>query len=180
MTDSSASKPKLLDQVRAVIRTKHLSKSTEESYINWIKRFILFHNKQHPKQMGEKEISEFLTHLAVEERVAASTQNSPREIRFRFHDDILLCLYSSFLKRLIKELSHGVKALCAIVFLYKHVLKIELGYFGDIAWAKKRDREPVVFTQNEVKAVLNQLSGMNWIMSYIPSFIRYSLITGWK
>ncbi len=58
-------KPKLLDQVRAAIRTKHYSIRTEESYVNWIKKFILFHNKRHPTQMGEKEINEFLTHLIV-------------------------------------------------------------------------------------------------------------------
>ena len=73
-------KPKLLDQVRHALRTKHYAVKTEEAYVHWIKRFILFHNKRHPKEMGEKEINEFLTHLAVKEKVAASTQNSPREI----------------------------------------------------------------------------------------------------
>ena len=73
-------KPKLLDQVRYVLRTKHYSMKTEEAYLHWIKRFILFHNKRHPKEMGETEINEFLTHLAVKEKVSASTQNSPREI----------------------------------------------------------------------------------------------------
>lgn len=66
---------KLLEQVRDVIRLKHYSYQTEKSYINWIKRYILFHNKRHPREMGGKEIEEFLTHLAVEENVAASTQN---------------------------------------------------------------------------------------------------------
>lgn len=68
-------KPKLLDQVRNAIRVKHYSYRTEESYINWIKRFIFFHNKRHPAEMGEREISQFLTHLAVNEKVSASTQN---------------------------------------------------------------------------------------------------------
>jgi len=68
-------KPKLLDQVRQVIRIKHYSLRTEESYINWIKRFIFFHNKKHPLEMGEKEIGEFITHLAKNEKVSASTQN---------------------------------------------------------------------------------------------------------
>ena len=57
MIDSK--KPKLLDQVRHVIRVKHYGLTTEESYINWIKRFIFFHNKKHPIEMGEKEIGEF-------------------------------------------------------------------------------------------------------------------------
>ena len=73
-------KPKLLDQVRNTLRTKHYSMKTEEAYIYCIKKYIFFHNKRHPKEMGEKEINEFLTHLAVKEKVAASTQNSPHEI----------------------------------------------------------------------------------------------------
>jgi len=78
--------------------------------------------------MGEKEINQFITHLAVKKKVSASTQN---------------------------------QALCAIVFLYKHVLKIELGDPGNVTWAKKSKRVPVVFTRKEVRAILNQLSGMN-------------------
>ena len=66
---------KLLDQVRDAIRLKHYSIRTEEAYVNWIKRCIFFHNKRHPKEMGVLEIEAFLTHLAVNERVAASTQN---------------------------------------------------------------------------------------------------------
>ena len=66
---------KLLDQVRDVLRLKHYAHSTEQSYVDWIKRFILFHNKRHPKDMGRVEIQAFLTHLAVEGNVAASTQN---------------------------------------------------------------------------------------------------------
>lgn len=66
---------KLLDQVRDAIRLKHYSIRTEQAYVNWIKRFILFHHKRHPNEMGTPEIEAFLTHLAVEENVAASTQN---------------------------------------------------------------------------------------------------------
>jgi len=66
---------KLLDQVREAIRIKHYSYRTEESYVYWIRRFILFHDKRHPKAMGKAEIEAFLSHLAVEEQVAASTQN---------------------------------------------------------------------------------------------------------
>lgn len=68
-------KPKLLDQVRQVIRIKHYSLRTEESYISWIKRFILFHNKRHPVEMGEREIGQFITHLANNGKISASTQN---------------------------------------------------------------------------------------------------------
>jgi hypothetical protein len=68
-------KPKLLDQVRDVMRRKHYSIRTEQSYVDWIRRFILFHGKRHPAQMAESEVTAFLTHLARDGGVAASTQN---------------------------------------------------------------------------------------------------------
>jgi len=66
---------KLLERVREVHRLKHYSIRTEESYVKWIKRFILFHNRRHPRDLGRAEIEAFLTHLALEQNVAASTQN---------------------------------------------------------------------------------------------------------
>ena len=66
---------KLLDQVREAIQVKHYSIRTEQAYVNWIKRYILFHNKRHPREMGAAEIEAFLTYLAVDQNVAASTQN---------------------------------------------------------------------------------------------------------
>jgi integron integrase len=69
------SKQRLLDQVRERIRTLHYSIRTEQSYVGWIKRFILFNNKKHPKDMGRLELEAFLTHLAVKRNVSASTQN---------------------------------------------------------------------------------------------------------
>jgi site-specific recombinase XerD len=66
---------KLLDQVRDAIRLKHYSYRTEEAYVQWIRRYILFHNKRHPNEMGTPEIEAFLTHLAIEGEVSASTQN---------------------------------------------------------------------------------------------------------
>jgi len=66
---------KLLDQLSDALRTKHYSYRTEETYIDWVRRFILFHNKQHPEIMGAAEIRAFLAHLATDRNVAASTQN---------------------------------------------------------------------------------------------------------
>ncbi|MCV5920322.1 phage integrase N-terminal SAM-like domain-containing protein, partial [Escherichia coli] len=60
-------KKKLLDQVRDAIRVKHYSLRTEKTYVDWIKRFVLFHNKRHPREMGAPEIEQFLTHLALNE-----------------------------------------------------------------------------------------------------------------
>ena len=67
--------PKLLDQVRDLIRLKHYSIRTEALYVQWVRRFILFHGKRHPREMGGAEVEAFLTHLAVEGGVAAATQN---------------------------------------------------------------------------------------------------------
>lgn len=75
LENAETGKPKLLDQLRDAVRVRHYSIRTEESYMDWVKRYILFHGKRHPKDMGKQEIGEFLTHLAVERNVAASTQN---------------------------------------------------------------------------------------------------------
>ena len=74
-TSNKPQPAKLLDRVRAAIRAHHYSLRTEEAYVGWVRRFILFHHKRHPAEMGEPEINQFLTHLAVVENVAASTQN---------------------------------------------------------------------------------------------------------
>jgi integron integrase len=73
--EAGMAEKKLLEKVRDVLRVKHYSLKTEKAYINWIVRFIRFHNKRHPCEMGESEISQFLTHLARDAHVAASTQN---------------------------------------------------------------------------------------------------------
>ena len=69
------SKIKLLDQMRLVLRLKHMSIRTEDTYVHWVRRFILFHHKRHPQDMGAHEIRAFLAHLALDDHVAASTQN---------------------------------------------------------------------------------------------------------
>lgn len=75
-SEQSTSKPKkLLDQLRDAIRLKHYSYSTEKTYVHWAKRYILFHNKRHPAEMGATDVEAFLTHLAKDENVSASTQN---------------------------------------------------------------------------------------------------------
>ena len=71
-------KPKLLDQLRDRIRLKHYSRRTEDVYLDWTKRYILYHNKRHPQEMGKKEIEDFLTYLATERNVAAATQNQAK------------------------------------------------------------------------------------------------------
>jgi hypothetical protein len=79
--------PKLLEQVRAVARLRHFSLSTEEAYRHWIRRFILFHRKRHPAEMGADHIRQFLSHLSVTGRVSASTQNqAPCALLFLYRD----------------------------------------------------------------------------------------------
>jgi hypothetical protein len=74
-TPKIAKEPKLLDQLRARIRVKHYSIRTEDQYVFWVRRFILFHGKRHPREMGAPEVEAFLSDLAVNGRVSASTQN---------------------------------------------------------------------------------------------------------
>ncbi len=86
----STTPPRLLDQVRDEIRLRHYSMRTEDAYLGWIKRFILFHRKRHPRDMGAEEVTQFLTHLAVEGNVSASTQNQAL--------NAILFLYRAILK----------------------------------------------------------------------------------
>src|SRR5437899_3942297 len=90
-------KLKLLERVRWHLRLKRYSIRTETAYIDWIRRFILFHRKRHPEKMGEKEIAAFLNHLATERKVSASTQNQA------FH--ALLFLYQQVLGRELKSIA---------------------------------------------------------------------------
>ncbi|MEM6352446.1 MAG: integron integrase [Cyanobacteria bacterium P01_D01_bin.14] len=117
----------LLEAVRDAIRIKHYSYRTEKSYINWIKRYIRFHDWQHPREMGGPEIEAFLTHLAVTEKVAASTQN---------------------------------QALSALLFLYRIVLQLDLDLNLDAVRAKRSQHIPTVLSKEDVRAVIQQLSGV--------------------
>jgi integron integrase len=81
--------PKLLDQVRGKIRLKHYSIRTEQAYADWIKRFILFFGKRHPRDLGAADVEKFLTHLAVEGKVAASTQNQAKSALLFLYREVL-------------------------------------------------------------------------------------------
>lgn len=83
------SQPRLLDQVRDRIRLKHYSIRTEDTYVEWIRRFILFHGKRHPKEMGAGEVEGFLTRLAVHGRVSASTQNQAKSALLFLYKEVL-------------------------------------------------------------------------------------------
>lgn len=81
--------PKLLDQVRNKIRLKHYSMRTEEAYTHWVRRFVLFHRKRHPRDMGATEVEQFLTSLAVQGKVAASTQNQAKSAVLFLYKEVL-------------------------------------------------------------------------------------------
>jgi integron integrase len=118
--------PKLLDQVRTAIRLKHMSLRTEEAYVRWVRRFVTFHEMRHPAEMGAEQVRAFLSYLAAEEDVAASTQN---------------------------------QAFAALLFLYGPVLGKDLGPIASVVRAKRPKRLPVVFTREEVRAVLARMEG---------------------
>jgi integrase len=80
---------KLLDQVRDAIRLKHYSIRTEASYVTWIKRYILFHNQRHPNEMASAAIAAFLTHLAVQQKGATSTQHQALSALLFLYRDVL-------------------------------------------------------------------------------------------
>lgn len=86
---TSQQSPKLLDQLRGAIRVRHYSIRTEEAYVDWARRFILFHGKRHPKEMGAEEVTAFLTHLAQERNVSASTQNQAKSALLFLYREVL-------------------------------------------------------------------------------------------
>jgi integron integrase len=84
-----APQPKLLDLVRTIIRSKHYSRRTEETYVDWITRYVRFHRIRHPRELGSADITAFLTHLAVDLNVAASTQNQARSALLFLYREVL-------------------------------------------------------------------------------------------
>ena len=154
-------KLKLLDQVREVMRFKQFSRRTEETYLQWIRRFILFHRKKaparlagdgksgataevtrpttgwiwrHPKDMGEVEVRAFLTDLAVKRGVVAATQN---------------------------------QALNALLFLYREVLGGEMAWVDGFERAKRSQRVPMVLSHSEVRGLLGQLSSIQLLIGQV-------------
>ena len=119
--------PRLIEQVRAEIRARHYSRRTEEAYVHWIRRFIVFHGRRHPRELGGPGISAFVTWLAVEQHVAASTQN---------------------------------QALSGVLFLYREVLRQEVGKVELLPRARMPAKVPVVLTVAEVRKVLDALTGV--------------------
>jgi len=132
LPSDAARSPKLMDRLSDALRSRHYSAATEKAYRRWVRRFIVFHGMRHPDELGEEEINAFLTHLAVDEHVSASTQT---------------------------------QALSAILFLYRMVLGREVGDLGGLVRARRPEHVPVVLTAAEVRSVLGQFSGEQWLMA---------------
>lgn len=118
--------PRFYDRVIEVLRVRHYSRHTEEAYVHWIGRFVKFHRQHHPRTLSEADVNRFLTDLAVNGHVAASTQN---------------------------------QALAALLFLYEHVLEQPLDRIEGVVRANRPKRLPVVLTQDEVRAVIQWMTG---------------------
>lgn len=123
--------PLLEARVREVLRVAHYSYRTEQTYLGWIRQFVIFHHGQKPSTMEAGHVRDFLRHLAMDREVASSTQN---------------------------------QALNAVVFLFKSVLKKEIGDFSDFPRARRGFRLPVVASRGEIKAVIDRLSGRERFM----------------
>jgi integron integrase len=127
-------KQKLLDTLHEIIRTRNYSPNTEEAYRHWIKEYIFFNGLRHPLEMGEEEIKKFLNYLAVDKKIAASTQH---------------------------------QALCALLFLYRDVLRTGQLWIDNFTRAIKPKHLPIVFTREEAQLVLKQLRPTQWLMASI-------------
>jgi integron integrase len=124
----------LLGELRRAVRVRHYSRRTEEAYVWWVRRFVHFCGRRHPRGLGERDVTRFLSSLAVDRGVSASTQN---------------------------------QALSALVFLYGAVLGMPVGWLSALVRAKRPQRMPVVLTRDEVRAVLERMPGVCWLVGAV-------------
>jgi len=128
---NTSRQPGLIQRYREELQARHYAKRTVATYEQWLRRFLRFHHRRHPREMGSEEVNAFLTHLAVDLQVSASMQN---------------------------------QALSALLFLYRELLERDLALEG-LVRAKAKRRLPVVMTIEKVRAVLEQLDGMEALVA---------------
>lgn len=126
MASIARAQARLIPRMRRELRLRRYSPRTEEVYVNWVKRYVEYHGRQHPKDLAEAEVGAFLSSLAIEGQVAAGTQN---------------------------------QALAALLFLYRHVLGVQLSIGRGVVRAKRPKRLPVVMTGEEAWRVLDEMEG---------------------
>ncbi len=139
------SRSPFLQSVREAIRVRHYAPSTEKAYLFWIEKYIRFHRLKHPKDMHDTEVITFLTFLAVEKKVAPSTQN---------------------------------QAFNALQFMYRHVIKKPFDNEITAIRAKENKRIPTVLTLEEVRRLLDELDGVNWLVASLLYGSGLRLIEG--
>jgi len=180
----SARKPRLLEQLRQALRSRHYSRRTEQTYCQWVKRFIYFHNLRHPVEMAEPEINAFLTHLAVKERVSASTQNQALSA--------LLFLYRHVLNRKIGNLGDVIRARKPKhlpVVMTRDEVKLVLSYLKGDKWlmaslmygAGLRLREYLRLRVQDIDFAANQImvrdgKGNKDRLTMLPDVVKQSLL----
>jgi integron integrase len=132
MSESPQKPEKLMVRVKEMMETRHYAVSTQKTYRYWILDYIRYHGMQHPASLGKPQVEAFLTYLACNRKLSASSQN---------------------------------QAFNAVLFLYRHVLGIELGSEINASRARKRERVPIVLTAKEGKAVLSHMTGVTGLMA---------------
>ena len=179
-----AKKPRLLEQLRQALRSRHYSRRTEQTYCQWVKRFVYFHKVRHPAEMGEPEINAFLTHLAVKERVSASTQNQALSA--------ILFLYRHVLNRKIGDLGEVIRARKPRhlpVVMTREEVKLVLGHLKGDRWlmanlmygAGLRLRECLRLRVQDVDFAANQIivrdgKGFKDRITMLPNVIKRPLL----
>ena len=140
----------LFGVAREKMRTRHLALRTEQTYLQWMRRYVVFHRRRHPRSLGAAEVEQFLTHLAVHHKVSAPTQN---------------------------------QALQAILFLYRHVLDINLPWLDNVTRASRTKSLPVVLSRSEVSRLLEATPSLKWRTALSVAYgagLRASEVVGLK
>lgn len=177
--------PKLLDRLREALRARHYSRRTEQSYCQWVKRFIFFHNVRHPADMAEPEINSFLTHLALQEKVSAPTQTQALRA--------LLFLYRYVLGRPLGDLGAIIRARKphrVPVVLTRQEVKALLGHLDGDKWLMAslmsgtglRLMECLVLRIHDVDLAQNQITvrdgkGFKDRITMLPEAVKGPLVT---
>ncbi len=193
-TDRIIGRSALLGEMRDLLRRKHYSIRTEQAYLDWAKRYILFHGKRHPKEMGGAEIGAFLTHLAVQRKVAASTQNQAlnalvfiyKQVRARISHQAPAAapnLRASTALRSARALnvlpSTPARPACRAPCIHAHLERLAtkpgekcgLGSedieLGNVTPAKRPQRLPTVFDRGEVARLFSHIEGVHRLVALI-------------
>ena len=132
MSEPKSSQPTLTSVVRDRMRRLGMAYRSEQVYVAWIRRFVRANGHRHQRECGATEIERLLTHLAVDRRCSASTQN---------------------------------QALSAILFLYKEVLHVRMPWLEHFKRARRPQYLPIVLSESEVRIVLGQLTGVEWLVA---------------